>query len=98
MGSNSGLYGLSTGGGSDEVFFGITADLTTAQLADITFTNGSVDGYGFTTDSAVQLANGELVAAAIPEPGTWGMLLAGAGLLCVWQRRRRATGGARMRL
>jgi autotransporter-associated beta strand protein len=86
--------GASAGGGSDEVFFGATNDLTHAQLADITFTDGSVDGNSFVTDSAVQLADGELVAAAIPEPGAWAMMLAGAGMLCVWQRtRRRARNG-----
>jgi hypothetical protein len=80
--------GASAGGGSDQIFFGSTNDLTLAQLADITFTNGSVDGIFYGTDTAVQLADGELVAAAVPEPGTWAMLLAGAGMLCFWQRRR----------
>jgi autotransporter-associated beta strand protein len=81
--------GASAGGGSDQVIFGTSATLTNAQLADITFINGSVNGYGFTSDSAVQLADGELVAAAIPEPGTWSMLLAGSAGLIAMQRTRR---------
>ena len=81
--------GASAGGGSDEVFIGTTNDLTAAQLADITFTNGTLDGNAFATYTAVQLADGEIVASAIPEPGTWAMLFAGAGMLCVWQRSRR---------
>jgi hypothetical protein len=82
--------GASAGGGTDEVFIGTTADLTNAQLADITFTNGTLDGVPFATDSAVQLPDGELVAA-IPEPGTWAEILAGVGILCIWQRSRRRT-------
>jgi autotransporter-associated beta strand protein len=87
--------GLSAGGGSDEVFIGTTNDLTAAQLADITFTNGTLNGVSFGSDSAVQLADGELVAAAIPEPGTWAMMLAGAGMLCVWRRSCGARGAER---
>jgi len=80
--------GASAGGGTDEIFVGTTADLTQGQLADITFINGTLDGVPFTTDSAVQLPDGELVAA-IPEPGTWAEILAGVGVLCIWQRSRR---------
>ncbi len=80
--------GLSTGGGTDEIFIGTTADLTPTQLADITFYSGSVDGNPFDASPAAQLADGEIIAA-IPEPGTWGMLLAGMGMLTVWQRSRR---------
>ena len=82
--------GLSTGGGSDEVFFGSTNDLTAGQLADITFISGTVNGTGFSTDRAVQLADGEIVAAAVPEPGTWAMFAAGIGMLGIWQRSRRS--------
>jgi len=81
--------GASAGGGSDEVFIGATNDLTSAQLADVSFLNPVVDGVTFNgTYGADQLTSGELVAA-IPEPGTWAMMLAGAGMLCVWQRSRR---------
>jgi autotransporter-associated beta strand protein len=81
--------GASAGGGSDKVFFGSSATLTPAQLADITFVNGIVDGSSFSSDSAAQLADGELVAAAIPEPGAWAMMLAGAGVLFAYRRVRR---------
>jgi len=82
--------GLSAGGGSDQVFIGTTDDLTQAQLADITFTDGNLNGVPFSTMGAAQLPNGEVVAAsaAVPEPGEWAMMLAGMGMLCGWQRRR----------
>jgi len=80
--------GASVGGGTDQVFIGSSADLTSAQLADIQFVNGSLNGISFTTYGAVQLSDGELVAAAIPEPGTWAMMLSGAGMLVFIRRRR----------
>ena len=82
------------GGGSDQILFteanGTTpAFLTSAELADISFVNPTIDGVAHTsTYGAVQLADGELVAA-IPEPGTWAMMLAGAGMLFVLRRSRR---------
>ena len=30
----------------------------------------------------------ELTTIAVPEPGTWAMMISGAGMLLVWQRRR----------
>jgi hypothetical protein len=82
--------GASLGGGSDQVFIGSTADLTAGQLADITFVNGTEDGNSFTSMGATQLANGEIVAA-VPEPDTLAMMLAGTAMLGVWQRRRRTS-------
>jgi len=41
-----------------------------------------------TVGAAIQLADGEIVAA-VPEPGTWASLLAGAAMLGVWQQRNR---------
>ncbi len=77
------------GGGYDQLFIGSTADLTAAQLADITFVNPTIDGVSYSINaSAVQLADGEIVAA-VPEPGTWAMLLAGVAMLGVWQQRNR---------
>jgi fibronectin-binding autotransporter adhesin len=77
------------GGGSDQIFIGATADLSPAQLADITFVNPTIDGVSyFTSFGAEQLADGELIAA-VPEPGTWASLLGGFGMLIVWQRSRR---------
>jgi autotransporter-associated beta strand protein len=81
--------GNSGGAGSDELFIGITADLSPSQLADISFLNPVVNGVAVNgTVGATQLADGELVAA-IPEPGTWAMLLAGAAMLGAWQQRSR---------
>jgi hypothetical protein len=88
--------GSSAGGGSDQVYIGGTEDggdgvlLTSAQLADITFVNGTLDGNSFGSASAIQLADGEIVAA-VPEPGTWATLLTGVAMLGVWQRSRRRT-------
>jgi fibronectin-binding autotransporter adhesin len=80
--------GSPSGGGTDEIFIGASADLTTAQLADITFVNGTVNGLSFGTSSAIQLSDGEIVAA-VPEPGTWASLIGGAGMLLLWRRSRR---------
>ena len=83
------------GGGSDQILFteenGVTpAPLTLAQLSDISFVDPTIDGVAYNTNlGAVQLSDGEIVAAAIPEPGTWAMMLAGAGILCFWKRSRR---------
>jgi autotransporter-associated beta strand protein len=83
--------GASLGGGSDEVFIGTSADLSAAQLADISFVNPTVDGVSDPgTFGVQQLSDGELVlAASIPEPGDWAGILGGFALLLVWQRSRR---------
>jgi len=85
--------GNSAGGGSDQVNF-TADDLAPGQLADITFVDPTVNGVAFPSSSfaAVQLADGEIVAAAIPEPGTWATLLGGLGMAMVWQRSRRRRG------
>jgi hypothetical protein len=76
------------GGGPDQVIFA-GDDLTGSQLSDISFVNPTVNGVAFGGSyAAVELADGEIVAA-IPEPGTWAMMLAGAGMICVWRRTRR---------
>jgi len=82
--------GFSSGGGSDQVFFGTTSSgLTLAQLADITFSNPTVNGVAKSgVFSAVLLSNGEIVASAVPETSTVSMLLAGAALLLLVQRKR----------
>lgn len=82
--------GASLGGGSDQVAFAAD-DLTAGQLADITFVDPTIDGvsYPSTSFSAAQLSDGELVPAAVPEPGTWAMLLAAAATLGIWRRSRR---------
>jgi len=77
------------GAGSDQLFIGSTNDLTAAQLADITFVNGTEDStLNFSTLGAVQLSDGEIVAA-VPEPGDWVSLVFGFGILALWRRRSR---------
>jgi autotransporter-associated beta strand protein len=76
------------GGGSDQVIFA-NDDLSGTQLGDITFVNPTIDGVAYTGSySAAQLPSGEIVAA-VPEPGTWGVMTAGAAMLVAWQRSRR---------
>ena len=79
--------GLTAGGGPDQVFIGTTADLSPAQLADITFVNAVSNGGFFSTAGAVQLADGEIVAA-IPEPGAPASVLGGIAMLLLWRRSR----------
>jgi autotransporter-associated beta strand protein len=80
------------GGGSDQVIFA-NDDLSSAQLGDITFVNPTIDGVAYAGSyGATELSNGELVAA-VPEPGAWGMMLGGFGMLLVWQRSRRHSRG-----
>jgi autotransporter-associated beta strand protein len=79
-----------SGGGSDQVIFA-NDNLSGSQLRDITFVNPTIDGVAKVGSyTAAQLPSGEIVAAAaVPEPGAWGMMIAGAGMLLVWQRSRR---------
>ncbi|MEA3211368.1 MAG: fibronectin-binding autotransporter adhesin [Chthoniobacter sp.] len=77
--------GTLTGGGTDQLFFGIDATgLTAGQIAGITFLNP--DGFAPGTYAASLLATGELVL--IPEPSSTALLLAGLSLLSARRRRR----------
>jgi fibronectin-binding autotransporter adhesin len=82
--------GNSTGGGSDQIYFGTNSNgLTSDQLSKISFLNPNVDGIGQTgIYSATILANGEVVAGIlIPEPSA--VLLGSMGVLgCAFRRRR----------
>jgi len=57
----------------------------------------STGGYNFNviynSDGSLDTTAGNDVTVeflgAVPEPGTWAMLLSGAGMLVVWQRGRR---------
>lgn len=80
--------GLSTGGGSDQVYFGTNSSgLTGSQLSKITFVNPTLDGQSYSGNfAAAILATGEIVAV-IPEPSAASLaLLAAAG--CLVRRRR----------
>lgn len=85
--------GLSTGGGSDQVFFGTDATgLTASQLGKITFVNPTIDGNAQTgIYSANILASGEIVAGAlIPEPSTVMLGSLGAIGFALCRRRKSA--------
>jgi autotransporter-associated beta strand protein len=78
--------------GINEIFFGsANTGLTTGQVADINFLNPTINGtLQSGLYSAAILSSGEVVAlAAIPEPGTWAMLVGGFGMLIAGQRMRR---------
>jgi fibronectin-binding autotransporter adhesin len=78
-----------TGGGADRFFVGTTSSgLTTTQLSSITFTNpNGISG----VYQAIQLANGEVVAAdSTPEPTDLALMLSGALVGGMAFLRRRA--------
>jgi hypothetical protein len=61
------------------------ADLNGNQLADLSGNgNTGILGVGFTGATAPE------ITAAVPEPGTWGLMLGGLGALLAWQMRRSA--------
>lgn len=71
--------GLTAGGGTDQLFFGIDATgLTAGQLAAIAFLNPA--GFAPGTYPAFLRSTGELVAV-VPEPGTTALLLGCFALL-----------------
>jgi hypothetical protein len=74
-----------------------TAPLTAPQIAALAYADCAPGGMmgpmcmtgvaGGGTMSGVPLSQ-EIVAAPIPEPGTWAMVLAGLGVLVTFGRRR----------
>lgn len=80
---------LTTGGGTDQVYFGTDATgLTTTQLSQIEFYSGSGTG---DLGSAMILSTGEIVP--VPEPGTWGAAVLTAAVIghqLLGIRRRRS--------
>ena len=63
-----------------------------AQGGQITASNGYVFNILYNVDANGNAAAGDdvdLQLTAVPEPGTWAMMLSGMGMLCVWQRSRR---------
>ena len=80
--------GSATGGGEDQLFFDASSTgLTTAQIADVTFVNPTVNGVPDTgTYAATILSTGEVVPT-VPEPATLG-LLAVAGTMLMLRRKR----------
>jgi autotransporter-associated beta strand protein len=79
--------GSTSGGGTDQLFFGTTASgLSASQLSAVQF----VDPNGISgVFSATMLSSGEVIAA-VPEPGAFLSLLTGGGLLLGFRRRRAA--------
>jgi autotransporter-associated beta strand protein len=85
----NGTYGSADGTSNagvseDALYFGTTASLTVAQLADIQFYNGSHDY------AAAQASNGEVYASTtvVPEPSTVFAALALFGFVGYRERRR----------
>jgi autotransporter-associated beta strand protein len=77
--------GSTSGGGTDQLFFGTTASgLSASQLSAVQF----IDPNGISgIFSATMLSSGEVIAA-VPEPGAFLSLLTGGGLLLGFRRRR----------
>lgn len=87
------VYNLLTG---NYEYFGDYSGITTGPLAgDVTIADiidGRVEGWTYLGIDNVILGPmfASFNAEAIPEPGTWAFMLAGAGLLGGWARRRRS--------
>jgi hypothetical protein len=88
LGGAGGTGGSGLGGVTD-----VFSSVTGATLVGNSFTLGA--GWQFTIEYAVTATGASggndigLEMTAIPEPGTWAMLLSGAGMLVVWQQGRR---------
>ncbi|MCC6071611.1 CHRD domain-containing protein [Massilia sp. GCM10020059] len=71
----------------------ITANGGTVDAARAALLSGLASNQGYFNIHTSQYPGGEirgfLVAAPIPEPSTWGMLVLGIGALGLWGRRRR---------
>jgi autotransporter-associated beta strand protein len=78
----------STGSGTD-VFAGIPA-----SGDSITGSNGNVFDvfYGVNASNTATGTDIDVELVAVPEPGTWPLILAGLGVLCFWCRSRRHPG------
>jgi len=63
----------------------VTGSFPGGALPTLAVTGGSLNG-----DTLQEVGGNLELVAAVPEPGTWAMLLSGAALLCVYHRRRGA--------
>ncbi len=70
-------------------FLGFVSDARIVSLSVATGVQTGADGYPIWPT----VNNLHLSVAAVPEPGTWGMLLGGLGVLC-WTARRRQRHGS----
>jgi fibronectin-binding autotransporter adhesin len=63
-----------------------------AQGTTITASNGASFNILYAENAAGNRAGSDivLVETAVPEPGTWAMLLGGLGILAIWRKRNRA--------
>jgi PEP-CTERM motif len=67
----------------NKLFLGVATDNAVAVIRSVVFTNPlPVAGDGIALDDI-------RIAAAVPEPGTWGLLAAGLGVVALRSRKRR---------
>ena len=85
-GGSEGLGNGQSSSGSFSLTFG-TTNLTTLTLNNIVVRYQAVDAPGFNSVSAT----GRVITTAVPEPGTWAMMLLGFGAIGFSMRRRRAS-------
>lgn len=98
IGKDNSLLASFTGADAALVFpDGDQSDPFTNPLATLTFTNGdqfNVGGLRFiSTQNAFEVDN--FAINAVPEPGTWGMMLLGFGAIGFAMRRRKGTQGTK---
>ncbi|WP_294057312.1 PEPxxWA-CTERM sorting domain-containing protein, partial [Sphingomonas sp.] len=81
IGTSQGNFTVDLNSTQTMKFFGLTSD---TAFTSFTITGVSVDAFASTVLDNVRYGT----AAAVPEPATWGMMIAGFGLLGAAMRRR----------
>jgi autotransporter-associated beta strand protein len=78
---------LSNGYAGEQIIFAYAASASATTFGTVNLTGANASGLTGTV-SVVGGDEEELTLGAIPEPGTWAMLLSGVGMLIAYQRRR----------